>query len=306
MRRVSLLLISALFLGSCKKEASPTVFVDPALATLVPADTVYLAGVRMEKLARTRFWSDYVLKGRVPMIEEFRKRTGLNPEKDIWEILVAGTQKQAVVLVRGKFSDMGMEPRLDLQREGVTRMSYKGFTMIGDEKAAVLFLNPSTAAAGLTSQLRELVDHRENITGIPKELDERIRKIPSTNQAWMVSPVKGALPDLGGANAGVFTGLARMLNSVNFMTGALNLSTQFTATVDFETTDPKAAEQFGGAIRGLLGLGRLNTGQQQRDVLSIYDGMQVTKKDNVIHFNMNVPYDVLEKAAAELPMLRAR
>src|SRR5690349_21781021 len=115
MRRVSFLLLIALFLAGCRKEASSTVYVDPALATLVPPDTIMLAGVRMEKLAATQFWRDYVNKGRVPMLEQFRKRTGLNPEKDIWELLVASSQKEAVMLIRGKFSEMGLEPKLDLE-----------------------------------------------------------------------------------------------------------------------------------------------------------------------------------------------
>jgi hypothetical protein len=304
MRYVSVLLVSTLFLLGCRKEGSSTVFIDPALATLVPADTVYLAGVRMEKLADTRFWREYVVKGRVPMVEEFRKRTGLRPEKDLWEIIVAGTPTHATVLIRGKFSDMGLEPKLE--REGAQRMSYKGFVMIGDEKTAVLFLNPSTAAAGMTEQLRAIVDNRDKITGIPPELQKRISTIPSTNQAWMVTPLRGVLPGMDGLKAGAFGGLAKLMNSVTFATGALDLRMQFSAKVDFETTDPQAAEQLGGTIRGLLGLGRLNTGDRQREVLTVYDGMQVTKQGNVVHFTTDVPYDVLEKAATELKMFGVR
>jgi hypothetical protein len=304
MRYVSLPLLIAIFLTGCGKESSPTVFVDPALAVLVPPDTIFLAGVRVQKMAQTQFWRDYVQKGRVPMMANFQKKTGLNPEKDLWEILVASSTKEALVLVRGKFSDMGMEPKLQL--EGAKRMSYKGFTLIGDEKAAVLFLNPSTAAAGPTPSLHKLVDNRGNVVGVPAALNQRIQKISSANQAWFAAQAGGVLPDLSGVDAGMLTGLARMSKSVQFASGGLDVSSQFAAKVDIEATDAQAAERLGGAIRGLLGLGRLNTGEKQKEILSVFDGMQVTKQENVVHFSTEIPYAVLEKAATELPMLGVR
>src|SRR3954451_6638431 len=84
-------------LTGCRRQGSSTVFIDPALAALVPGDTVMLAGVRMEQLGKTKFWTDYVQKGRVPAIEKFQKTTGLNVEKDLWELLVASTTKDILV-----------------------------------------------------------------------------------------------------------------------------------------------------------------------------------------------------------------
>ncbi|MBC7926381.1 MAG: hypothetical protein H7039_12055 [Bryobacteraceae bacterium] len=298
----SLLLLLA---GGCTKQPSATVFVDPALATLVPSDTVMLAGIRVQQLAKTPFWTEYVQKGRVPVYEEFRKTTGLNPGKDLWELLVASNGRDSVVLVRGKFADMGLEPKLE--REGAQRFSYKGFTLVGDEKNAVLFLNPSTAAAGPVPTLYRLVDNRNNVSGLPPALDQRVRKIPSTNQAWFSAQLgSGTLPELSASNAGIFTNLARLAQSIDFATGAIDLRSQFDTKIDLEAKDGQAADRLGGAIRGLLGLGRLNTGSEQKEVLSIYDGMGVTKEDKVLHFTTAIPYSVLEKAASQVPFLRVR
>ncbi len=302
---LALILLSAVSSVSCRRQGSPNVFVDPALAALVPADTVMLGGVRMEQLAKTKFWTDYVQKGRVPMVENFRTRTGIDLGKDLWELLVAASVKDSLVLIRGKFSDMGLEPKL--QREGADRFTYKGMTLIGDQRNAVLFLNPSTAAAGSTESLRRVVDNRNNITGLPADLDQRIKKISSTNQAWFVSQLgTGVIPELGGVNAGAFTGILQLARSVKFATGAVDLRTEFDGHVDFETTDPQSADRLGGAIRALLGIGRLRTTDQQREVLSVYDGMHVTKENTSVHLTAEIPYSVLEKAAAELPMLGAK
>lgn len=303
MPRLLLIFLVALLAG-CNRQPSATVFVDPALATLVPAETVLLAGIRMQKLVETPLWRDYVLKGRVGLVEDFRKRTGLNPEKDFWEFLIASDAKDAVVLVRGKFADMGMEPKL--QREGVERFSYKGFTLVGDEKNAVLFLNPSTAAAGSVPTLRRLVDNRNNISGLPSDLEQRIKKIPSVNQVWFASKVGGVLPALSNNTPGMLTNLSRLAQSVEYASGGFDFRQQVQGAIDMEAHSGQEADRVGGAIRALLGLGRLNTGDRQREILSVYDGLTVERRDTLVRFSANVPYSVLEKAAAELPFLGLR
>jgi len=289
-------------LAGCRRAPSPTVFIDPALVTLIPADTVVLAGVRVEQLAKTQFWKDYVEKGRVPALESFRRRTGLNVPRDLWELLLSSDGKNTIVFLRGKFSDMGMEPRLE--REGVQRMSYKGLTMIGDESYAVLFLNPSTAAVAPAPVLRRVVDTRNTLAGVPHALGERIKKIPSTNQAWFAASVGGMIPG-GEALSGNWANLARMARSVEYARGGLDLRTEFHANVYLETGGAQQAERLSAAVRALLGIGRLSTTDQQREMLSVYDGMHVAQEDGAVHFSTDIPYAVLEKAAAEIPLFGA-
>ena len=100
---LALILLSAVSSVSCRRQGSPNVFVDPALAALVPADTVMLGGVRMEQLAKTKFWTDYVQKGRVQVVENFRTRTGIDLGKDLWELLVAASVKDSLVLIEQVF-----------------------------------------------------------------------------------------------------------------------------------------------------------------------------------------------------------
>lgn len=299
MRRPVLsLLCLVLLLTGCRRQGSPNVFVDPALAVLVPPDTIMLAGVRMEQLAKTPLYRDWIEKRRVPMVEEFRRRTGLDPTKDIWEILVTNDGKNGVVLVRGRFAAQGEEPRLDI--EGAKRFSYKGQTFIGTDEYAVVFFNPSTAATGRTQDLQRLVDRRNEVTGLPQALEARVRAIPSSNQAWFVANVAGQLPDLSGTNAGMLTGLLRMVRTVTFATGALDARQTFRSYVTLDTGNEKEAEQLRGALRAILGLGRLNTKEDRREMLSVFDGMQITREGAVVRFSTDIPFDLLQKATAEL------
>jgi hypothetical protein len=90
-------------------------------------------------------------------------------------------------MLRGKFADMGLEPRVS--REGAQRLGYKGYTMIGDEQMSVLFLNPTTAVASSTQGLRQIIDNRDKTTGIPAWLQAKIDTIPSTNQVWLAGAI---------------------------------------------------------------------------------------------------------------------
>ena len=62
-------------------------------------------------------------------------------------------------MVRGKFSESGMEPRLEW--EGSTRSSYKGYLMVTDENAAVTFMNSTTAVAGPPARVKEVIDSQK-------------------------------------------------------------------------------------------------------------------------------------------------
>jgi hypothetical protein len=171
-----------IILCGCKREPAANVFVDPALATLVPPDAVFVAGVRIQQLQATPIYQRYILTRRIPLIEQFARESGIDPLKDMWEVLVADDGTTTWVMLRGKFTEMGMEPRIN--REGVQRLGYKGYTMLGDERRAVLFLNPTTAAAASAKALRRIIDNRDKATGMPEWLRKKVETIPSTNQLW--------------------------------------------------------------------------------------------------------------------------
>lgn len=280
-------------LSGCKRP-SPTVFVDPALAVLVPPDAIALAGVRMEQLSKTHFYKEYVEKRQPAFIADFRRRTGIDPSKDLWEFLFANDGKFTLVLMRGRFSDQGQEPRLEI--EGARRSSYKGYTMIGTPDTVVLFLNPSTAVAGNPAAVQRVIDNRSTVTGLPSWLEPRIRTIPSTNQAWFVANVAGRIPQVENRDSAMWSNLARLAGGVQYAQGGLDLREVFQANVWLESGTEKDAEQLRGALRALLGLGRLNTTENNREMLTVFDGMQVAREKSVVHVSANVPFDVLAKS----------
>jgi hypothetical protein len=190
---LGLALVSALAAGSagCRGQPSPTIFIDPALAVLVPPDTTMLAGIRMQRVQATPFYDSVES---APRVRDFRSRIGLAKESDIWEYLIASNGSRWIALLRGKFTAMGLEPRVD--KPGARRESYNGVPVIGDDKGAIAFLNPTTAIAGPFESVLRALELRNNNSGIPEELRKLTEQIPANNEAWFVStgPVPAFLP----------------------------------------------------------------------------------------------------------------
>lgn len=121
-----------------------------------------------------------------------------------------------------------MEPRVN--KDSARRFSYKGYTILGDEHMAVLFLNPTTAVAATPSGLRRIIDNRDTGAGIPAALQARINEISSSNQAWFA----GMLEDIG-----------QIAGGIDFRSGA-NAQLTANATTEFE------AQKFADILRRLF------------------------------------------------------
>src|SRR5689334_3676727 len=100
-----LIAASALTLVSCSKTAIPGAKIDPALAGLIPADTVMLAGVHVDAFQKTDIYQKHLVNRSFPLFDDFMSQTGLKRREDLWELLFISNGKQNVLLGRGKFSD---------------------------------------------------------------------------------------------------------------------------------------------------------------------------------------------------------
>src|SRR4029078_44729 len=114
-----------------------------------------LVGVRVEDLMKTPIYQKYLADLAIGPLDDFTRQTDLDVRKNLWEVLFISNGKENVVIGRGKFSNEA-EPRID--RPGATRSNYRGFTLIGDDKTAVLLMGPTLIATGDTAGLKRIVD----------------------------------------------------------------------------------------------------------------------------------------------------
>ena len=286
------LILAACAVVSCRGPAQNGASVDPALATLVPADTAILVGARLDKLRETPTYQKHFSTIPLPRLDEFTKETGLDPRKDIWEVLFASNGSQSgVLMVRGKFATGELEPRL--QREGATRTQYKGYGLFGDERNAMFFMNSSTALAGSTPVLKTIIDNRDRSGGrIPAALQPLVNSVPAHAQFWAVftgSAVK--LPFSDDSTLGNLNQFIRSIDNGRFSADLRN-GLQFQATGN--CNNDAGAKQIHDALKGLIGLARLSTPESRSELLRVYDGIEVKQDGRTVNVSASVGQDVVD------------
>jgi hypothetical protein len=267
-----------MLLAACGREPR-SVFVDPAFVTLLPADTTAVLGFRVEQIKTTPAWKQLLASNEFrTRLDEFSRETSFDPRKDLRDLMVAWNGREALVLARGKFSPMGLEPKLE--RQGVQRLHYRGYPILGDEEKAVLFMNTTTAVAGRTATLRRIVDARDGSKGqAPPMLLERAKPIGRENQVW------GVL--LGGLNFG--TNLPRLTSGLESAWVGVDLSIGVRTVASGLCRTDQDAKVLHDALRALLGIARLTAGNGPPALPRIYDAVVVTKNERVVKVDAHWP-----------------
>ncbi len=274
-----------LALAGCGSQAPSSVKIDASLETLVPGDTTLMAGARLESLLKTPLYQRNFAKRQLPQVEEFAQRTGIDPRKDLWELLYASNGGAGVLLARGKFGDEMMEP--NFERQGVARSSYKGFPLYGDGRQAVALFSPTVAAAGAVEALRRLIDERGHSAGPPAALAAKLKQIPATAQFWAAyagGPIH--LPFEDGTPLGNLNKLVASVQS-GFFSFDLNSGLNGLARADCATDQD--AEQVAGAVRALIGIGRLSVPKDHPELAAIYDTIRVSAEQQRVNLSIAVP-----------------
>src|SRR5262249_11977969 len=157
------LVITAL-LPSCTKPKPLPAEIDPALSILIPPDTTMLLLVNIDALKKTSMYQKYLAPRNWTQLDDLAKFTGVDPRKDLWQILLLSDGKHSWMLARGDFqSDM----ETHLEKNGAHITMYKAYHLIGDDQASVVFFNTSAAALGNVDSLKALLDARGKAQGPP-------------------------------------------------------------------------------------------------------------------------------------------
>jgi len=306
LRAATLLCGAALLgiLGGCARKPAMGIFVDPAFGPLIAPDTKLLAGVRLDKVRETPVYKkldkQFDLDRRLDL---FSRRTGLDPRKDLWQVLVASNGENFLVMARGKFTTGEMEPQLGaLGRE---RTSYKDYTLIGNQQTSVVFINAGVAVAGTQEDLKYLIDHRAEYKNVPPALSAKLATLPHDDQMWLVDD--GALAGWRTARpdtTGMRSLLSNLVGSIRTTTVGVHLDegAQMKAAVD--CVSDQGARRVHDALKGGIGLARLNTRDDQMQMLKLYDAIHVDQSGSHVAISAEVPPDLVEPLLKMLPDLK--
>jgi hypothetical protein len=306
VRRLGLLAVAVTSVGllvSCHRESAGGVFIDPAFGPLIPPDAEMLAGVRLEKLRATPLYQKYQSRLNLSVLNDFKAKTGLDPQKDIWEMLVAATPRDALVMVRGRFTVGELEPKLDPL--GNHRTAYKGYTLIGNDQYAVVFMNPGVAVAGPMASLRNLLDRRDHAsTKLPDALAARIATLPNDAQLWLVDA--GGLPSVGllTQRDDVQSLLSNLVSYIRGVTMGIHVDDGIRYNGVLDCTSAEGVKRVRDALRGMIGLARLTTKSDQTDMLRLYDAIEITQSDQAVKIDVRVAPELVGRAVEMFSTMR--
>ncbi|MGA2327728.1 MAG: hypothetical protein ABSH05_15700 [Bryobacteraceae bacterium] len=296
MRR-SLVLLS-LTLAGCGITQLGSGRVDRSLAALVPADTTVLAGVRMDELRATPWYKKSVGDKPLPELDSFVKETGLDPRKDISELLIVSDGAKTAVLARGEFSRQNLQASIN--RQGGKRIPYKGFTLMGSEETVVVFLNSTTAAAGQPAAVRSIIDQRGRSTGLSPLLRQKVEAIPPHHQIWIVAT--GGFGDISKTvpQSGNFANLGKVFSMIESLTAGVDLRSGLHLFATGVCRSDQDARSLGDAVRGLVALARLAAPSGDPDLLKAIDGIQVEQQQRTVRLTVAIPQDLWDKTVGKL------
>jgi hypothetical protein len=284
--------------AACSRQAQQGIgFIDPALATLTPADTTVLVGARLDKLRESATYQRHFANAHFPALDHFSQQTGLDPKKEVWEVLYASNGTDGILMTRGRFSPLDMEPRL--QREGATRTSYRGYSLYGDEHSAVFFMNQTTALAGSTAALKRIVDAQNagGDHGIPTGLLPLVRTIPPGAQFWAAfSSPKIGLPVPNESNLGNVNTILRTVGNGTFYA---DLAGGLKARALLNFASDEQAKQMTDSIRALLALGRAASAKKP-ELLRAYDQIHLSQPPRSLEVSADVPQELVDRLVEAL------
>jgi hypothetical protein len=288
-------LIAAMLLCACTKAPVPGPHIDPALSGLIPQDTTLLLGLRLDILEKTDIYKKSLAKRHLPQVDSFAERTGVDPTKDLWELLYVSNGKTSAVIGRGKFSDEA-EPRLG--KKGDARFNYKGVNLVGNEQTAILLVAPTVLAIGDTAELRAFVDAREKSSGPPPALATLLKDIPPQTQIW-VAYSGGSLPmqaDLKGNLSNINTIVSLIQRGTLYLdfTSGMNGLAAGSASTDQD------AEQLEGGLKALVGFGRLSTPANNPELQTAWDGLRPTRDGRDVKLHIEERPELVDKLLALL------
>jgi hypothetical protein len=283
-----------LLLVSCRPGAGKWVRIDPALAALVPTDTVYLLGAHMESLSRTPAWQKLQTLA-LPDLNRFTQATGLDPRRDVREVLVCSNGTGAVTVLRGSFRESDLASKL--QSAGAHTLSYKGNTLYVSDHVAVTFLDSSLAAAGTTAAVERIVDaHDRGGSGLPSALQALVQTIPARDQLWAVRA--GGSPGMrfGENDESRLGSIVQMLRGIRTIVLGIDFSDGLDLSARVQCESDNDATHIHDALRGAIGFARLNTPDNHPELLKVYDAIQVSQEKSLVTASASVSSEQVDQA----------
>jgi hypothetical protein len=311
--------IGALYLDPARAAVGPL----PAEGLALPADAQFVMGIDVRRFVASPFYARFGEEhavARPQAFAEMEEKTGINPERDVDAIYVAGRKGtggkrgdgDGVVIVVGTFDRDKVSRAIETSHKGAASTKYHGAPVYVFEEAragrkggAVAFLDDHTLVMGSRVGVEQTIDARSGEgLGLRSNaaMTALLESVRPGSTFWMVGDqsVMAHMPKGIPAPGGEGQSMTLPQLKTVVVTGDLDPMVSFEATG--EAADDAAAQNLADVVRGFVALASLQANQKP-ELKQLASGVSVTTDANKVRIAARFPYELLEslkpkKAAA--------
>jgi hypothetical protein len=302
--------LGALWLDPARAAIGPL----PAEALVLPADARFVMGFDVKRFTASPFYARYASeRGMQPeSLRELEEKTGLNPARDVDQIVVAGTPdvrkgSPGLALALGRFDLYKIGRTLETEGK-VTGHNVDGVSVyvFKEEDAgsvALAFLDESALLFGPRSQVEAAVASRTRGEAPFKKnavLMGLVEKVRPGSTFWMVGDqsLLAGMPTSVPAPGASGDGTTVSLPALKSLTVTGDLDPLVSLAITGEATDELAAKNLADVVRGFVALMSLQA-QQKPELQRLASAVTVATEANRVLVSARVPYELLDALQAK-------
>jgi hypothetical protein len=297
--------IGALWLNPARAAVGPM----PAEALVLPADARFVMGFDVKRFTSSPFYARYATQRgmRPDALRELEEKTGINPARDVDQIVIAGTSgtgagSLGLALATGRFDLYKLGRTLETEGR-VEGYSHDGSTVYafkadGNPAMAIAFLDENSllfgqkvrVEAAVSSRTRGEAPFRKNAT-----LMALAEKVRPGSTFWMVGDqsLLAGMPTSLPAPGASADGAAISLPALQSLTVTGDLDPQVSLSVTGEAKDELSAKNLADVVRGFVAIMSLQA-QQKPELQQLASAVTVATQANQVLVSARVPYELLE------------
>jgi hypothetical protein len=303
--------LGALYLDPARAAVGPL----PAEGLMLPADARFLIGVDVKHLTASPFYQRYARRGESghpQAFAEIEEKTGLNPERDVRQVVIAGLSgsgpESTVALVLGRFDRAKLSHAIETEKKDKVTWKKLDGTMEylykeeGKGTVAVTFLDdhslllgaPAVVEATITSRSQGATTLRSNAA-----LMGLLERVKPGSTFWLVGdqtllanlprtmPAPGFGPNAKAAGSSLSLPALKSL----IITG--DLEPQVALAITGDTTDEAAARNLADMVRGFVALVTIQASQKP-ELKQLASAISVTTEASRVLVNARFPYELID------------
>jgi hypothetical protein len=297
--------VGALWLSPARAAVGPLV----GEALILPADATFVMGFDVKRFAASPFYERFkAQRGMKPeALAELEAKTGLDPARDLDQIVVAGTGVKGsagVAVAIGHFDlyKLGRAIEASGKAHGT---SYEGVTVYNfseesKQPLSLALVDESTLVLGPTDQVTQALASRtrgETPLKTNTALMARVEKIQPGSTFWMVGDqsLLASLPASVPAAGGTLS-----LPALKGLTVTGDLEPQVSVAVTGEAQDAAAANKLADVVRGLVAMASLQAAQKP-ELQQLASAVSVATEENRVLVSARIPYETLDALQPKRP-----